>query len=207
MVAIYLLGNVAFTRALGLRGVAASEAVAADVLRGGLGERGAAAISALVCVAALGALNGMLLTGSRIYFAAGADHRAYRWLGRWDEGLQSPTPSLVAQALVTVAIVAAFGLNRQGFERLVVLTAPLYWLFLLLGGLSLPVLRRTDPGRERPYRVAAYPLTPVLFIVSSAYMVFASSQYAWRNRAAEMLVGLGLMAAGVLASLTSRQER
>lgn len=201
VVAIYLVGNVAFIRALGLGGVARSEAVATEVLRRGIGDRAAAAMSALVCVAALGALNGMLLTGSRIYYAVGAEHPAYSWLGRWDGRRGSPAGSLLLQAAVTVAVVAGFGLNLEGFERLVVLTAPLYWLFLLLGGVSLFVLRRLDAKAERPYRVAAYPLTPLLFCASSAYLLFASIEYAWRNRAAEMLWGLGLMAAGVLASL------
>src|SRR5215210_4064700 len=90
VVAIYLLGNVAFLHALGFDGFAASKAVAADVLRMRLGERGAGAISALVCVSSLGAVNGMILTGARIYYAVGTEHRAYAWLGRWDLRLGTP---------------------------------------------------------------------------------------------------------------------
>jgi amino acid transporter len=199
--AIYVLGNVAFVRALGFDGLAASQAVAADVLRPALGGRGAAAISALVCVSCLGALNGMILTGARIYYAVGTEHPAFAWLGAWNERRGTPVRSLALQAAVTVALIAGFGLHEDGFERMVVFTAPLYWLFLLLGGVSLFVLRRVDAETERPYRVAGYPLTPALFCVSSAFLLYASLQYALAHRAREAWWAIALMGAGVLASL------
>ena len=176
VVVIYLLGNFAFVRAVGYEGFAASKAVAADVLRLRFGARAAAAISALVCVSSLGALNGMILTGARIYYAVGADHRA----------------------------VIGFGLRDEGFERMVVYTAPLFWLFFLLAGASLFALRAVEPHTPRPYRVAGYPLTPALFCLSSAFMLYASLAYALAHRAAEAWWAIGLMAAGVLASLGSR---
>ena len=203
--AVYVLGNVAFVRALGYEGVAASQAVAADVLRGRLGGRGAAAISALVCVSCLGALNGMILTGARIYYAVGTEHRAYAWLGRWDPRLGTPVRSLVLQAAVTLAIMLGFGLYEDGFERMVVFTAPLFWLFFLLAGLSLFVLRAKEPDLPRPYRVAGYPLVPALFCLSSALLLYASLAYALQQRAAEAWWAIGLMAAGALASLLARR--
>ena len=204
VVVIYLLGNSAFVRALGYEGFAASKAVAADVLRLRFGARAAAAISALVCVSSLGALNGMILTGARIYYAVGADHRAYAWLGKWDGRLGTPVRSFLAQAAVTLAVVIGFGLRDQGFERMVVYTAPLFWLFFLLAGASLFALRAVEPHTPRPYRVAGYPLTPALFCLSSAFMLYASLAYALAHRAAEAWWAIGLMAAGVLASLGSR---
>ena len=202
--AIYLLGNLAFLRGLGYEGVANSKAVAADLLRrlgGDWGARGAAAVSLLICVSCLGAINGMVLTGARIFYAVGADHPAYRWLGRWDESRGTPARALAAQALVTLAWVAGFGLYENGFERLVLFTAPLFWLFLLLAGLSLYVLRGREPDVPRPYRVAGYPLTPALFCLSSGYMLYASLNYAVREGRTGGLWAAGLMAAGFLASL------
>ena len=201
VVAVYVVGNVAFVRALGFEGFARSQAVAADVLRPRLGDRGAAAVSALVCVSCLGALNGIILTGARIYYAFGTEHRAYAWLGRWDRGRGTPVRSLLLQGAVTLALVVGFGLYEDGFERMVVFTAPLFWLFFLLAGVSLFVLRAKEPDLARPYRVAGYPLTPILFCLSSAFMLYASIAYALENRAAEAWWAIGLMAAGVAASL------
>ena len=204
VVAIYVLGNLAFVRALGYAGFAESKAVAADVLRLRAGDRAASAISALVCVSCLGALNGMVLTGARIYYAVGAEHRAYAWLGKWDPRLGTPVRSLAVQALVTLAVVAGFGLYEDGFERMVVFTAPLFWLFFLLAGVSLFVLRAKEPDQPRPYRVAGYPLTPALFCASSLLLLYASLAYALDRRAAEAWWAIGLTAAGVLASLAAR---
>ena len=203
VVFIYLAGNLAFIRALGFEGFARSGAVAADVTRLRFGAGGSRFVSTLVCVSCLGALNGMILTGARIYYAVGNDHPLYTWLGKWDPVRQTPARSLWLQAAVTLALVAGLGLSRDGFERLVVFTAPLFWAFLLLAGLSLFVLRHTDPGAPRPYRVAGYPLTPALFCASSLFMVYASTRYAWGNRGSEALWAVVLTAAGVVASLWS----
>ena len=203
VVAIYLVGNVVFARALGFQQFAASEAIAADVMRHGFGAAGGRFISALVCVSCLGALNGMILTSARVYYAVGTDYPDYAWLGKWNVTLNSPVRALAFQAAATLALVAMLGLGREGFERLVVFTAPLFWFFLLLTGLSLFVLRRREPHTPRPYRVAGYPWTPLLFCASSGFMVYASTRYAFANRAGEALWAVGLTATGVLASLYS----
>ena len=65
-----------------------------------------------------------------------------------------------------------------GFETLVAATAPVFWFFFLLTGLSVFVLRRKDRARERPFRVPFYPLTPVLFCAMCAYMLWSSLAYA-----------------------------
>src|SRR5205085_2522869 len=70
VVVVYLLGNVAFLRALGLAGLQRSDAAAADMLRPRLGPAAAAGVSLLVCVSCLGVIHGMLLTGARILYAA-----------------------------------------------------------------------------------------------------------------------------------------
>lgn len=208
VVVIYIVGNITFIRALGFDGFSQSGAVAADVMRLRFGGGGARFISAVVCVSCLGALNGMILTGARIYYAVGNDHALYRWLGKWDDRRGTPAQSLWLQAAATLALVVGLGLSRDAFERLVVFSAPLFWGFLLLAGASLFVLRHRDPAAERPYRVAAYPLTPALFCLSSLFMLYASVRYAWSNRAAEALWTLGLLGAGgLLASFVSGKEK
>jgi amino acid transporter len=208
VVAIYLVGNFAFVRALGFEGFTRSGAVAADVMRPRFGPAGARFISALVCVSCLGALNGMILTGARIYYAVGNDHPLYAWLGKWDARRDAPARSLWLQAAATLALVAGLGLDRDAFERMVVFTEAVFWSFLLLAGLSLFVLRRREPGMPRPYRVAGYPLTPALFCAACGFMVYASARYAWTQRTAAALWAVGLTGAGVVASFFSvRRER
>jgi APA family basic amino acid/polyamine antiporter len=65
-----------------------------------------------------------------------------------------------------------------GFETLVAAAAPLFWVFLLLTGTSLFVLRWRDAARPRPFRTPGYPLTPLAFCAACGYMLWMSVAYA-----------------------------
>jgi basic amino acid/polyamine antiporter, APA family len=188
---VYLLVNLAAVAALGFHGLRGAPAFAADVV-------GTRVIGLLVCVSCLGAINGMIFTGARIFYAVGTEHRLCRWLGYWHPRLGTPARALMLQAVVTLGLMVGFGLYPDGFDRLVVFTGPMFWLFLLMTGVALFVLRIREPATPRPYRVLLYPWTPALFCLSTAYMLYASVSYAWQQRyvegfwaAAVMVVGLG----------------
>jgi amino acid transporter len=195
---IYLLVNVAFVHALGFEGTRKSEAVAADVLELGLADWGARGISVLVCISALASINGQIFTGARIYYAMGTDHRLYGRLGRWNPTLGTPVCSLVLQAAVTAALVAGFGFTESGFGSMVKFTTPAFWLFFLLAGVSLFVLRRREPDVPRPYRVPWYPFIPIAFCLSSLFMLYSSLSYAIENRTYEAAWSLAILAVGVV---------
>ena len=142
--AIYLLVTLAFVHALGLGGLRGADNPAAGVLRLALGPRGGKLISLLICISALGGTNGMIFTGSRIYYAMGRDHRLYAWLGRWSPRFGTPVISLLIQAVITLGLIVGFGLAASGFERMVKFTSPPFWAFLVLVGLSVFVLRFRD---------------------------------------------------------------
>ena len=64
------------------------------------------------------------------------------------------------------------------------------------------VLRRREPERERPFRVPLYPLTPLLFCVASAGMLYSSVAYAGRGA----LLGVAVMLAGLPLLLIGRSR-
>jgi basic amino acid/polyamine antiporter, APA family len=152
-------------------------------------------------ISALGAINGMILAGSHVYATVGEDHRIFAWLAKCKAKLAAPLAALVAQAGISLLLILAVGtavgrnaidaaLNAfalpglpwdeyfGGFETLVTGTAPVFWGFFLLTGISLFVLRRRDPGRERPFAAPWYPLTPIVFCGTCAYMLYSSVAYA-----------------------------
>lgn len=194
---VYLLVTLAFLHALGYQGVVESKAVAAEVLKPALGDWGARFISVLICVSALGAVNGQIFTGARIYYAMGKDHRLYAKLGQWSARFGTPIWSLVIQALITAVLVIGFGLTENGFESMVKFTTPVFWFFLLLVGVGLFVLRYREPDVTRPYRVPGYPVTPVLFCLSSLFMVYSSLAYAVTNQSWEALWAVGILLLGL----------
>jgi basic amino acid/polyamine antiporter, APA family len=95
--ALYLAVNAAFLAVFGLPRLAASDAVAADLMRLALGPAGAKGVSLIVCAAALSTINATLFTGARLYYALGRDFGLVRFLGNWAEGREVPGPALLLQ--------------------------------------------------------------------------------------------------------------
>lgn len=200
--ALYLLVNWAFLRGLGLEGLAASDAAAADLMRRAAGESGARFVSVLVAVSALTSANATVITGARTNYALGRDFRMFDFLGRWHERAHTPTNALLVQGVIALALVFAGSLAREGFSAMVEYTAPVFWLFFFLAGLSLIILRSKEPDVERPFRVPLYPLTPILFCAACLYMFQSSLTYAGTGAIAGVLV----LVAGVPVLLWARER-
>ncbi|MBI5689734.1 MAG: amino acid permease [Verrucomicrobia bacterium] len=213
---IYLLVNAAYLNGLGFAGARAAKAIAADVLQGPLGTAGAGLMSVLVIISALGAVNGLILTGARIYVGVGADYPVLAPLARWHERRQTPVAAIGAQLGFTLLLIflvgheagrrllsgvlASLGAGpiawegHGGFDTLLKCTAPVFWMFFLMTGLSLFVLRAKDRGVVRPFAVPLYPLLPLVFCGTCAYMLYSAVNYA----GSLSLVGLVPVAAGLV---------
>ncbi len=191
---LYVLVNLAFLRALGLEGLRASEAVAADVMRGVTGPVGMTLVSALIAAAAVTSANATVVMGSRTGYALGRDFGVFKPLGRWDARADAPVRALWVQGSLALILVAVGGMARRGFETMVEYTAPVFWAFFLLTGLALLVLRRRAPHVPRPFRVPLYPLTPLLFCATCAWLLYASLAYTRIGA----VVGVGVLALGAI---------
>jgi basic amino acid/polyamine antiporter, APA family len=174
---IYLLAGFAYLKGLGLNGMSHSDVVAADLMRKAFGDGGAKFASFLIAVSALGAINATIFTGARTNYALGNDFDLFNFLGRWQEKANTPANALLVQGAMASALVLLGTLTRKGFVTMVDFTAPIFWLFFLLTGLSLFVLRKREPGVSRPFTVPLYPLIPILFCASCIYMLRASLVY------------------------------
>jgi amino acid transporter len=219
---IYLAVNASYLAVLGFDGLGASSTPAADVLTSIVGRWGGRAVSLLVMLSALGAINGMILTGARVYSVWGEDFRAVKWLAKRDRG-GGPFLAITVQSVIAVLLVLLVGTQTgrdgfnnllttmgvsplswsEGFETLVTGTAPVYWGLSLLGGLSVIVLRLVDGSRERPYRVPLYPLPVIVLCGACAYMLYSSSMFArWLA-----LIGVVPMVVGVAVWLVVERNR
>jgi amino acid transporter len=200
---IYLAVNAAYILGLGFDGARddSRPPIASDLLRSGLGDAGAKVMTVLVMVSALGAINALLFTRTRLNAALGADHRLFALLGRWHPTLKTPLWALAVQSGVTLAMIVLVGTDvghraidtalsfvylnqipwknyRDNFETIVSGTAPVFWAFFLLSGLSLFALRQRDPDIERPFRVPLYPLLPLVFCCTCGYMLYSAIDFA-----------------------------
>lgn len=205
---IYLLVNFAYL--LGLGYTAARDAypnIAAKLMREAFGDAGSFIISILVMISALGAMNGLIFTGSRVYLSLGKEHRVFGLLGHWNQTLKSPIWALLAQAIVTILMMLAvgtitarnaidetlklsqhvgldltidWGFYRGGFFTLFAGTAPVFWIFFLMTGFSMFALRARDPKIERPFMLKApwYPFLPMIFCGMCLFGFYAAMRYA-----------------------------
>lgn len=200
--ALYLLVNLAFLNALGLAGMAGSDAVAAEVMARALGSPGAALIALVIAVAALTSANATAITGARTACALGQSFPGLAWLGRWNARRDTPGNALIAQGCIALFLIAIGAFTPDGFRLTVEYTAPVFWFFLLLVGLALFVLRRREPDRPRPFRVPLYPVLPALFCLTSAYLLWSSLAYTGWGA----LVGIAVLAAGGLLLTVIKPE-
>lgn len=204
---IYLLVNFAYLQGLGFAAIRESGTPATDVIANSQllspTVRGwsVQAIAVLVMLSALGAVHGLIFTGSRLYAALGSEHGLFEKLGRWHPKLGSPVWSLTVQAALTSLLILTVGtqtgkdtvntiiksVGREaipwdnfggGFDTLLAATAPVFWSFFLLSGASVFVFRFQQPDADRPFRTPLFPVVPLVFMSSCVYMIYSSVSYA-----------------------------
>lgn len=183
----YLALNAAYLYLLPLARVTASTRVAADAAFAVAGSRGAAVISALVILSAVGVLNGVILAGPRTYFAMAEEGLAFAWLARIHRRYHTPYWAILLQAVWSCILVAT-GTYRALFTRVVYTE----WLFFAMMTVGLLRLHR-QAGYRPAYRAWGFPFVPLTF--GLAAVVVAGIQIA--ADPIQAAGGLGLVALGL----------
>ena len=191
---IYILVNMAFINVLGLANMAASDAVAVDLMQATLGQPGVMLIGFLVAISALTSANATIFTGARTNYSLGRDHKVFSGLSKWNSKTSAPVNAFLLQGAISLALISLGIFTRSGFETMLEYTAPVFWFFFLMVGISLFVLRKKEPHAERPFRVPLYPITPILFCLTSTYLLYSSVVYTGLGA----LVGIGVLLIGII---------
>lgn len=200
---LYLLANGAFLYTLGYNGLATSKAVASDAIGTVFPVVGSRLISALVCISALGAVNGLIFTGARISYAMGEDHRLFRGLGQWNQRTGTPVPALAIQGLIALGVILVFG----DYVQAILYTAAAVYTFYLGTTLAVIVLRHKEPGVERPYKVTGYPITPLISGVVWLVLIWNSINYAKNFKPKSLIVLAVALALGVVVYIVTNLGR
>ena len=192
--ACYIALNAAYFHVLPLDVVRSSSRVAADAADAVLGSGGAAVLAGVVCLSALGALNGIVLTGPRVYHAMARDGLLFRWLGEIHPRFGTPHRAIVLQAVWASVLVAT-----GTYETLFVQVVYTEWIFFALMAAGL-LLLRTRPSYAPRFALRGGPLLPALFVVAA--LLVAGYQIA--GASARGLIGLFLVGLGVPAYIVRR---
>ena len=196
VIVIYVLLNAVFlatTPIAELKGQIEVALIAGNHIFGTAGGRVAGAV---ICLGLISSISSMTWIGPRVTMSMGEDHWLLRWLGRKNtHGI--PTNAIVVQLLVVNLL-----LLTRSFEDVVRYTQFSLLICSLLAVLGVIVLRFTQPGITRPYRVWLYPLPPVLFSIITIWMMV----YLVREHAAESLAGVGTALMGLLLYFCARKR-
>jgi APA family basic amino acid/polyamine antiporter len=194
VVLVYVLANVAYIKTLGVNGLAASTAPAADAMRLVLGEAGGTIIAAGIAISTFGFLNLVILVSPRVYQTMASDGLFFPQIARLHPRYKTPAAAIVFQA------VWAIGLTLTGkYGDLVAYVVFGDWIFFGLTVATIYVFRArdrargVDPAPAGVFRAAGYPVTPALFVLAAAYVVVSSVKSNPANTLkGAVLIGLGI---------------
>jgi APA family basic amino acid/polyamine antiporter len=187
LVLLYCLASLGYVAALGVDRSIASERIAAEAVASSLGTAAGKLVAIAILVSMFSAANSIILTTPRVFFAMARDRVFFARLAEVHPRFGTPAFAVLAMGVVSM-ILAASGT----FEQLLTYVVFTAWIFYALGAVSIFVFRRKLPNAARPFRVPAYPLTPILFVLSAVTIV-VNAVIAQPVRA---LVGLGLVFSG-----------
>jgi amino acid transporter len=194
--------SIGYLAALGQGGIAGSKAVGVDVMRLVGGNTGAVLLAFIVCISALTTINAAVFTGARSNFAFGRDFSLFAKLGNWRESGSTPANALFVQGTITLALILAAGMMaKDGFDAMVAYTAPVFWTFFLLTGLTLFIFRHQDPMASG-FKTPLYPLIPLIFCSMCGFMLWKALAYIFNPIYGPkfgnlVLAGLLVMLAGI----------
>ena len=202
---VYLLFIAALVAGLGFEGLKASKQVAADVAQKAFGVFGEKSIGAIVALAALTSINATMLVTARTNYSLGKDWRIFAFMSRWNAERDVPLAALLTTSFISLLIVLIAAANQGGVKFMVDFTAPVFWLFFLLVGIGLFVLRFRYAQIARPFKVPLYPILPMVFVGTCAFLLYRSLIFTFENQA--IRVAIYVMLAGVVVWVVARLKK
>jgi amino acid transporter len=188
VMAIYLLANAAYFHVLNAHEIGASPRVASEMMSRILGNPGAAAVAVAAMISMFAALNGSILSGSRVPYAAARDGYFFRAVAKVHERYHTPAHSILILTVWSALLV----LSGQ-YEELYTYVIFASWILYGMTTASVIVLRKKQPDLYRPYRTLGYPWVPVLFVCVATALVVSTL----KDSPSASLKGIGLILLGL----------
>jgi len=151
---------------IGRMAVVGENRIAAATAQAIMGQAGLVFITLAILVSTFGCVNGLVLSGPRLYFAMARDGLFFKKNCRIHETFRTPHVSLVYQGIWSGILVLS-----GTYSDLLTYTVFASLLFNAVTVIGLFRLRRQKPGLERPYRVSGYPLVPLLYVAIAAFFI------------------------------------
>lgn len=190
VMSIYVVFNIALAKVVPFDALVASSSPVSDAAVILFGNKGGTFIIAGMIVSVFGALNGYLMTGSRVPFAMAEKKQLpfYKILGKTHDKFKTP-----ANALILEGVLAVLYIMSGSFNTLTDLLVFVLWIFFVMGVVGIFVLRKKVPAEKRPYKVPLYPITPLVGIVGGGYILVSTVMSSPTNS----IIGIGITLIGL----------
>jgi len=147
-------------------------------------------------------LNGTIMSGARVPFAAARDGYFFRGLAEVHPRFHTPSVAIAVQAAFSILLL----LLGANFGQLFSLAIFAEWLFYMIAGSTVFVFRLREPNAARPYRMWGYPVVPAIFVVVAAALLGYTFKNDWPNSGYGVLVILaGIPVFGYFSSMRRRR--
>ncbi len=166
VIVLYVAANLAYLKILGSAGLASTNTPALDLAAVVWGHRGARLMGLIVVASMFSSLNLALMTTPRVYYAMARDGLFLPSMGRIHKKTHVPTTAVVLQGGVGAALAAT-----GSFAALVDYKVFGEWVFLMLSGIVLVVMRHKAPNADRPMPAPLYPYIPIGFSLAGVAII------------------------------------
>jgi APA family basic amino acid/polyamine antiporter len=152
------------------------------------GELGGRIVGAMICIGLVSSISAMMWIGPRVMMTMGEDIPSLRVFAR------KSTSGAPAYAILFQLAVANLMLFTRSFEAVLdfIQFALLFCSFFTVLGVI--KLRITQPDLPRPYRAWGYPITPVVFLLVTGFMMY----YLLTERPLQSALGTLIMISGLV---------
>ncbi len=163
---VYLLTNAAYMFLMSTTEIAQSESIASDALSKVI-PFGGILIAIIILISTFGTALVGALTGPRLYLAMANDGLFFKKLSQIHPKSNTPVNAIIAQGIWAVIILLLWGT----FEAVITYVVFIDWIFFFLTAIIIIIFRVKRKNVNRPYKTPLYPITPIVFIITSFLFV------------------------------------
>lgn len=176
---LYLGANLGYLYQLDAKSIIENKWVATAAMKVVLGATGGIIISIAVAINAFGNISTQILCKGRTWHAMARDGLFFKSFGRLHPKYGTPNNALVGQGfwatvLLVMAVISTYwqsgSAGTNAYEMVIDFFSATSTIFNILVFISIMILRKKWPGKERPYKALLYPWS--MYIVVILYSAF-----------------------------------
>jgi len=186
--AIYLVVNYLYLYALPMNEMIGVVRIAEKATASLFGGIAPSLISAVVVISTFGGLNGVILTGPRVYYAMSKDNLFFKRAANVHPRFRTPGFSIFIQAAWACLLTIS-----GNYEQLFTYVTFVNIIFYIAAVASIFTLRKKRPDLPRPYKTMGYPVIPILFI-GALLLILINTII---SKPVESVAGLGIVVIGL----------